>query len=285
MAMGAVFGVTQSEKLTPERVFAAPDLSGPRARGVGLSPDGTMVTYLKAKPDDPRMTDLWGADITGGAPRMLIDGRALIPKNRTLSEAEKSRRERQGVQSHGVVDYDWDEQGRFILAPVEGDLWLWTRRDGSVEPLTHGGGDHIDARLSPHGRFVSYVRTDNLYVMPSTGGAERAITTGGRELTSWATAEFIAQEEMGRRTGRYPRAGRANAIVTVTHDDWPVDSIAGVDQSRGVVLFTANKETPIERSRNQAARSPARIRIRARRRARGSTGPRSGVRNDRRKRR
>ena len=395
MAAGVVFGVTQSDKLTPERVFAAPDLSGPRARGVSLSPDGTMVTYLKAKSDDPRMTDLWAADITGGAPRMLIDGRALIPKDRVLSEAEKSRRERLGVQSHGVVDYAWDDEGRFILAPVEGDLWLWTRGDGSLKPLTRGGGDHIDAKVSPKGRYVSYVRADNLYVIPSSGGPERTITSGGRELTSWATAEFIAQEEMGRSTGywwspderrialthvdergvdvverldvgaagatvvrqRYPRPGRANAIVTlhvadlaakttiavdlgassdvyvarvdwsvdgktlyvqresrdqrrldllaadpgtgasrviltetsphwielandlrplkdgtflwssertgyrhlslhdangkliraVTHGDWPVDAIAGIDQTRGVVLFTANKETPIER--------------------------------------
>ena len=48
-----------AEILTPERVFTSPDLSGPRARGVSLSPDGSAVTYLKAKADDQRMTDLW----------------------------------------------------------------------------------------------------------------------------------------------------------------------------------------------------------------------------------
>ena len=72
---------------------------------MALAPDGSVVTYLKAKADDPRMTDLWIADVAGGAPRMLIDGRALSPKDRELSEAEKSRRERQGVQTRGVVEY------------------------------------------------------------------------------------------------------------------------------------------------------------------------------------
>ena len=100
--------------------------------GVGLAPDGSLVTYLKAKADDPRMTDLWAADVKGGEPRLLIDARALIPKDRVLSEAEKSRRERQGVQTHGVVAYDWDDEGRFILVPVEGDLWLWSRADGKT---------------------------------------------------------------------------------------------------------------------------------------------------------
>jgi dipeptidyl-peptidase-4 len=244
-------GLAQAEKLTPERVYSAPDLSGPRARGVGLAPDGSLVTYLKAKADDPRVTDLWAADVAGGEPRLLIDARALIPKDRVLSEAEKSRRERQGVQTHGVVAYEWDEEGRFILVPVEGDLWLWSRVDGKTTRLTDTAEDEIDAKVSPKGRFVSFIRADNLYVQPSAGGAERALTAGGSELKSWATAEFIAQEEMDRQTGywwspdetrialthvdqtgvdvverldigasgativsqRYPRVGRPNAVV------------------------------------------------------------------------
>jgi dipeptidyl-peptidase 4 len=88
--------------LTPERVFASPDLSGPQARGVALAPDGSAVTYLKAKTDDVDVTDLWIADVNGGAARMLIDGRALSPAGRELSEAEKSRRERMGLKTHGT---------------------------------------------------------------------------------------------------------------------------------------------------------------------------------------
>jgi dipeptidyl-peptidase-4 len=102
--------------LTPDRVFASPDLSGPQARGVALSPDGSSVTYLKAKADDVDVTDLWIAPVAGGAPHMLIDGRALAPDNKALSEAEKSRRERMGLRTRGVVEYHWDDQGKAILA-------------------------------------------------------------------------------------------------------------------------------------------------------------------------
>ncbi len=240
-----------AEMLTPERVYADPDLTGPRARSVKLSPDGELVTYLKAKPDDQRMTDLWAANVSGGDPRLLVDGRRLIPQGRALSEAEVARRERQGIQSRGVVDYGWDSEGRFILVPVEGDLWLFERADGALRQLTATESDEIDAKVSPKGSFVSFVRDDNLYLQPLGGGAERAITRDGTELKSWATAEFIAQEELDRDTGywwspdesrialahvdnsgvdivprpdvnaagaviveqRYPRAGRPNAIV------------------------------------------------------------------------
>jgi dipeptidyl-peptidase-4 len=277
LAASVAIGPGGTERLTPERVFAAPDLSGPHARGVRVAPDGSMVTYLKARADDVRMTDLWAADVAGGEPRRLIDARALMPKDHALSEAEKTRRERLGVQSRGVVDYDWDEQGRFILVPVEGDLWLYARRSGTVSRLTHGGGDRIDAKVSPKGRFVSFVRADDLYVMPSAGGAERALTSGGNELESWATAEFIAQEEMDRSTGywwspderrialthvdqrgvdvverfdigasgatvvrqRYPRTGRPNAKVSLHVVDVATKNMIAVDLGANADIYVA----------------------------------------------
>ncbi|MEO8925738.1 MAG: S9 family peptidase [Caulobacteraceae bacterium] len=216
------FGAAHAQKLTPERVFADPDLSGPRARLVKLAPDGTAVTFLRAKADDQRLTDLWMADVAGRPPRLIVDGRALTPKGAALSEAEKSRRERQGVQTHGVVDYSWDEEGRFILVPVEGDLWLYERASGKLSRLTAQSADDIDARISPKGGFVSYVRGDNLYVIPLIGGAEKALTQGGDALHGWGEAEFIAQEEMARPTGYWwsPDDDR----VALTHVD-----VSGVD--------------------------------------------------------
>jgi len=190
-----------AEKLPPQRVFDSPDLSGPRARGVKLSPDGKAVTYIKTRADDLLVTDLWIADVAGGEPRMLLDGKKLAPENRELSEAEKARRERAGVSTRGVVDYEWDSQGKVILAPVEGDLWVYDVTAKAARQLTHTAADEIDAKVSPKGSFVSFVRDDNLYITPTAGGAERALTEGGTELKSWGTAEFIAQEEMDRHTG------------------------------------------------------------------------------------
>jgi dipeptidyl-peptidase-4 len=247
----AIASPVSADQLPPQRVFESPDISGPRARGVKLSPDGLSVTYIKTRADDLTIADLWVADVAGGEPRLLLDGKRLAPEDRELSEAEKARRERAGVATRGVVDYAWDTQGRMILAPVEGDVWLYDVKVGQARQLTRTPGDEIDAKISPRGGFVSYVRDDNLYITPAMGGAERALTEGGSELRSWGTAEFIAQEEMDRHTGywwspddraialahvdqtgvdiverpevnatgarvvpqRYPRAGRPNAVV------------------------------------------------------------------------
>lgn len=190
-----------AETLPPQRIFESPDISGPRARGVRLSPDGKSVTYVKTRANDLRITDLWVADVAGGEPRMLLDGKKLAAGERELSEAEKARRERLGVATRGVNDYAWDSLGRVILAPVEGDIWLYDVKTTTARQVTRTQGDEIDAKISPKGGYVSYVRDDNLYITPVTGGAERALTEGGTELKSWATADFIAQEEMQRYTG------------------------------------------------------------------------------------
>jgi len=202
-ALAALLAVTPAlaEQLPPKRIFDSPDISGPRARGVKLSPDGKSVTYIKTRADDLTITDLWVADVAGGEPRLLLDGKTLAPAERELSEAEKARRERAGVATRGVVDYAWDSLGKVILAPVEGDIFVYDVAAGKARQVTRTAGDEIDAKVSPKGGFVSYVRDDNLYITPTAGGSERALTEGGSELKSWGTAEFIAQEEMDRDTG------------------------------------------------------------------------------------
>ena len=244
--------VAGAESLPIERAFAAPALNGPSPHGVEISPDGTLVTYLKPEPNDQTTFDLWALPIGGGAPRRLIDGAAVEPATTVLTEAEKSRRERERVGGqHGVISYDWDEAGKAILIPAAGNLYLADPKTGAVRKLGDTGGGATDARISPDGNYVIYVRDQNLHAIDLKTGADRALTTEGGGTLSFGLAEFVAQEEMDRYTGywvapgdrmvaftrvdestvdvvprfdigangvtvvsqRYPRAGRPNAIV------------------------------------------------------------------------
>lgn len=234
----------QAGQIPPERVFASPPISGPVARKVALSPDGKAVTYIKTKADDLQMADLWIADVDGGAPRMLIDGRRLAPEAKELSEAEKARRERAGVSTRGIIEYQWDEQGRFILAPVEGDLWLYRNADGQLTQLTRTAGDEIDAKVSPKGAFVSFVRDFDLYVTPADGGAERALTKDGSELKSWALADFLADEELDRQTGYWWSPDESRIALTFV-DQTGVDVVERTDvNATGAVIVKQRYPRP-----------------------------------------
>ena len=279
-ALAAVLALTtpdMAEKLTPERVFADPSLSGPTAKGVALSPDGKRVTYLKGKPEAANVQDLWAADVKGGEPYRLIDSAALSSGAKELSEAEKARRERARVSARGIVEYSWDKQGRFILVPLDGDLYLDNVADGKVTRLTETLGDEVDAKVSPKGGYVSYVRDQNLYIKPVAGGAETALTTEGKDALSFGVAEFIAQEELSRATGywwspdearivysrvdengvdivpradigpagatvvnqRYPRAGRPNAVVDLFVRDLASGKVVQLDLGANKDIYVA----------------------------------------------
>lgn len=251
LALLALATPALAERLTPERLFAAPDISGPTARGVAFSPDGRLVTFLRAKSTDPTALDLWAVDAAGGEPRLLVDS-AGLESGAQLSEAELARRERMRVAGdHGILEYSWDSQARQLLVPVSGDLWLAQVADGSVRRLTQTPGDEVDAKISPRGGFVSFVRDGRLYAIDLANGRERALSPEPAAGVTWGSAEFIAQEELDRFTGqwwspddrriaytrvdesgvdlvpryeigpegvhpvdqRYPRAGRPNAAV------------------------------------------------------------------------
>lgn len=218
--------------LTPERVFANPSLAGPVARGVSLSPDGELVAFLRSREDDVDVLDLWAAPVSGGEPFKLIDARALVPDAGQLSEAEIARRERMRISQRGVVEYSWDEQGRYILAPLEGDIFLADRQGGAVRRLTETAADEIDAKVSPKGSYVSFVRDQNLFVVDLATGQETAITDDGKDLITWATAEFIAQEELDRDTGYWWSPDERYIAIQRT-DESPVDVIPRLDITGG----------------------------------------------------
>jgi dipeptidyl-peptidase-4 len=239
-ALAAVLALSTpalAEKLTPERIFADPGLNGPTAKGVALSPDGKRVTYLKAKAEAANVQDLWAADVKGGEPYRLIDSAALSSGSKELSEAEKARRERTRTSARGIVEYSWDKQGRFILVPLDGDLYLDSVADGKVTRLTETPGDEVDAKVSPKGGFVSYVRDQNLYIKPlkndgGAGGGETALTTDGKDALSFGTAEFVAQEELDRFTG-YWWNPTETAIVYTRVDESTVDVVPRADIGPG----------------------------------------------------
>jgi dipeptidyl-peptidase 4 len=204
---------TPQSKLTIDRIFASPDLSGPTPRSLKLSPDGRFATLLKARPDDRERYDLWAMDTSSGQMRMLVDSKK-IGTGEALSEAEKMRRERARVGgTKGIVEYEWAPDGKSVLVPIDGDLYLANVGSGAIRRLTSTPETEIDAHVSEGGRYVSFVRGQNLYRIELSTGAERPLTTQGQGTVTCGTAEFVAQEEMDRRTGTWWAPGDGRVAV------------------------------------------------------------------------
>jgi dipeptidyl-peptidase-4 len=201
LALAPPPGVSQ-KKLTIERIFASPPISGQTPRLLKLSPDGRYASLLLPRENDRERYDLWAMDTSTGAKRMLVDSTKV--GGGEISEAEKMRRERARVGgTKGIVEYEWSPDGKSILTPVDGDLYLADVATGAVRRLTNTPQTEIDAHVSEGGRYVSFVRDQNLYAIDLTNGSERPLTSEGKGTVTCGTAEFVAQEEMDRRTGTW----------------------------------------------------------------------------------
>jgi len=211
LALAPPPGVPQ-KKLTIERIFASPPISGPTPRSLKLSPDGRYASLLLPRSTDRERYDLWAMDTTTGAKRMLVDSTKV--GGGEISEAEKMRRERNRVGgTKGIVEYEWAPDGKSVLVPVDGDLYLADVATGAIRRLTNTPQTEIDAHVSEGGRYASFVRDQNLYAIDLSTGAERPLTTEGKDTVTCGTAEFVAQEEMDRHTGTWWAPGDGHVAV------------------------------------------------------------------------
>jgi dipeptidyl-peptidase-4 len=184
-------------------------------------------------------------DATTGEARMLVDSLKL-GSGAEISEEEKMRRERLRIAgTKGITDYQWAPDARSILVPIDGDLFL-AGVDGSVRRLTNTKETELDAQVSEAGRFLSFVRDQNLHVIDLASGTERKLTSDGGGTLSWGVAEFVAQEEMGRHKGHW-----------WSPDDRYV-AVARVDESPVKVVTRAAIGAEGTRSTNSA--TPSRVR-------------------------
>lgn len=212
-------------RLTLEALAGDVSLSGPSLMKPKVAPDGSRVGFLRGKTADKNRLDLWAYDIASGQTALLVDSDVVLPGTEVLSDAEKARRERQRIAGlTGIVDYQWAPDGQSLLFPLGGDLYLYDlKKSGkdAVRKLTAGEGFATDPKLSPKGRFVSFVRERNLWVIELASGKQIQLTRDGSEVIGNGVAEFVADEEMDRHTG-YWWAPDDSAIAFARIDETPV---------------------------------------------------------------
>jgi len=206
-----------AQPLTLERLFESPSLSGPAPRALKLSPDGRLATLLRNRDNDRDRYDLWAIDTRTGAEHMLVDS-ARVGSGAALSEEEKGRRERLRIGAlKGITAYDWAPDGKSLLVPLDGDLYL-ASLDGSTRRLTDTPQTEIEPHVAPAGHYVSFVRDKNLFAIDLATGQERQLTTDGGGALSWGTAEFVASEELNRFTGHWWAPGDRRLAVQRTDE-------------------------------------------------------------------
>lgn len=226
----AAFAQESAPQLTIERVYDNPSLTGLRPARLSFSPDGKLAAFLKGKEDDAQQLDLWSYDVETGQTSLLVDSTTLEPQDFELSEEEKARRERQRIRSRGIVEFSWGADAQSLLIPLAGDVFHVTLKNGSpdVRRLTESEAFETDSRLSPKGRYASFIREGALWTVNIETGKQKRISPKAVGAIKYGVAEFVAQEEMGRQTG-YWWSPNDDFIAYTVVDESSVDIVQRFD--------------------------------------------------------
>jgi len=230
---------------------------------------GGRILFTRSHGESDPANTLWVLEPKTGTEREVLDPRTLPLDGRDLTEAEKRRRERAREGAGGIVTYSCDGTGARVVTVVGGVVVVVEIATGEARVLPVEPGV-FDARLSPDGTRIAYVRGRDLCVC-NLDGVETRLAHGDNPDISWGSAEFIAAEEMGRQRGywwspdstslavcrvdvspvatwwiadsanpaaapvahRYPAAGTANAVVSLHLVDATTGDATAVDLGEG----------------------------------------------------
>ncbi|XP_074560309.1 uncharacterized protein LOC141816425 [Curcuma longa] len=178
-----------------------------------FSPDGRLISYLFS-PDGTLHRKVFAFDVASRRQELVFsppDGGGLDESN--LSAEEKLRRERSRERGLGVTRYEWKARSTSscfapgkptIMVPLPNGVYFQeiSGSEPELKLTCCAGSPIIDPHLSPDGSMLAYVRDDELHVLNLSGGEPKQLTFGAiANRKTHGLAEYIAQEEMDRKTG------------------------------------------------------------------------------------
>jgi dipeptidyl-peptidase-4 len=223
--------VTPTDTSFLDRYAATYHFTLGRPTSIHLTPSGDQVLFLRSGPRS-FVQDLWSFDTKTGRERVLLTAeRVLAGAAEKLTADERARRERLRQASRGIASFQLSEDGRRILVPLSGRLFVIARATGTVAELPSAAGAAEDARFSPDGEHVACVRDGDLYVTDVGTRRERRLTRRESDTITNGRAEFVAQEEMDRFEG-YWWSPDSRSIVFERADASGVEIFHLLDPSR-----------------------------------------------------
>lgn len=215
---------TGGKALTIERIYGQPNLSGRLSRGMEWSPDGKTLTFFEANTADHGRTELWAMDTTTGKHRVLASAEkleSLLPEHRRATQAT-------GLGRHAPAQYQWAPDGSALLFVSPDSLVWFDLKNEKTRTLVTGKEEIADPKISPDGKFVSFVRDHNLLVVNVEDAKEHALTTEGTEQVRKGELDWVYPEELELTTA-YWWAPDSSQVAFLEMDEREVNQYPLVD--------------------------------------------------------
>jgi dipeptidyl-peptidase 4 len=218
-------------QLTVERIYSAPSLGGRPLREIVWSPDGKLLTYLDQSASGP---EIWAVDAATGQKHVLVDAQHL----RDVLLPPASRGQQTGLGRVTPPRYLWAPNRDALLFISAQELFWYDLKSGSAKNLLGGaankgsGGESADiddAKISPDGRWVSFLQNHDLRVVSVAGGEPRQLTRGGSDDLRNGELDWVYPEELGLGTA-YWWSPDSSKLAVLQLDERKVEKYPLVDE-------------------------------------------------------
>lgn len=215
-----------SSRLTVERIFGQPSLSGSLTHGVMWKPDGKELSYLKTVGSGKTATtELWQMDVPSGEASLLIPA---VKLDSILAADATHPTQATGLGRHAPPQYQWAPGGNALLFQGPNSLAWFDLKSQSPRTLVSGKETIADPKVSPDGRYVSFVRDHNLWLVGVADGKQRQLTEGGTEEIRKGELDWVYPEELEIETA-YWWSPDSSSVAYLEMDEREVTQFPLVD--------------------------------------------------------
>jgi len=181
-------------ELTVERFFSAPSLGGKLHEGLAWTPDGKHLSYVETTGSGKSAKqELWVVGAAAGQRSVLVTGEQW---EAALTGPAAKDSQATGLGRHAPPLYQWAPSGNAILFQGPTSLAWFDLKSHASHTLVSGTQELADPKISPDGKYVSFIRAHNLWVVSTIDGKERALTEGGTEEVRKGELDWVYPEEL-----------------------------------------------------------------------------------------
>ncbi|UCD24962.1 MAG: DPP IV N-terminal domain-containing protein, partial [Gemmatimonadota bacterium] len=187
----ALPGLAQTQVLTVDAIFGTGEFDS----------DLTAVTwssepeYFSTVEQNGNTTDLYRVYASTGERELLVSGADLLPPGQVEPisiESYQFSRDRSKVLIFTNSVRVWRQN-------TKGEFYVWDLDRDRLTPISREPGLQQFAKFSPDGRYVGFVRDNNIFVTDLRSQTERQLTFDGDDNIINGTSDWVYEEELGVR--------------------------------------------------------------------------------------
>lgn len=227
-ALPAGTALAQDKSLSVDTIYDPQNkvnFSGTPVLGLQWTADPNF--YLQAKRTAPGVFDLVKVNALTGESTPLFDAAKM---EAALAKLEGIDPKVANKLAHQAA-YQFNPAQTGVLLNLKSDLYYYELGGDTVKRLTNGDEEESEEDFSPDGKWVSFVRKQNLYTVSIESGKETALTNDANENFLNGTLDWVYEEELyGRGNTRgYWWSPDSKFIAYLRLDESPVKKFPIVD--------------------------------------------------------